>query len=754
VSHKRALTALIAILPVLAISALTPSTANGNPPPPSPVSVVLTDLSSNSFLAPQPAIAWRSSPSDSTQAITVDTTRRYQEITGFGASITDSSAWLIGTKLDAAQRDAVMRDLFSSQGIGLSFIRQPMGASDLSASGNYSYDDMPAGQTDPTLANFSIDHDRAYIIPVLRQARQLNPQLTIMANPWSPPGWMKTSDNMVTGQLRADAYQPLAGYFAKFLQAYAAAGVPVRYITPQNEPMYEPATYPGMFLPAEQERDFIKNNLGPTLRADHLKTGIMAWDHNWDLFGYPETIYADPAAAAYVTGTAWHCYAGDPTAQSLVHNDYPAKPAWESECSGGTWEGDDQAGFAGAMGLVVNSSRNWAKGVIRWNMALDQNNGPTNNGCDTCRGVVTVAPDATGKYTYTKTVDYWALGQASKFVHPGARRVASNTFGAGDLQDVAFVNRDGSTALVVFNAGTAARTFRVNWGDKSLRYSLNGGAAATFTWTGKQQGTPDPAAIGSVDIPLDGPVGPDGPPMVTVDSAMFAFQSQVRIGDQWRGYTLPTGASLTPPTGQTALSRAGWTVSASASSPDDPAGQAIDGDIGTRWSTGHGMAPGDWFQIDLGTSQTFDQLVLDAAASSGDFVRQYQVLTSDDGVTWSDPIATGPGTTLTRILLPPVTARFIRLVNQGSSGSWWSIHELNILAPSAAAAVPGPAAAGGPGGGGGVQRTTATMPDGTQLEVVYNSGHAVATFPVRWADTTYTYSLPVGAAAIFSTRSA
>ncbi|MBO0868339.1 MAG: glucan endo-1,6-beta-glucosidase, partial [Micromonosporaceae bacterium] len=286
-SPKRPSIAAIAALPVLALAtgALTPGAANGDPPGPSRVSVVLTDLSTNTFLAGQPSLSWRTSRPSSTQTITVDTTRQYQEITGFGASLTDSSAWLIGTKLDSAQRDAVMRDLFSNQGIGLSFIRQPMGASDLSASGNYSYDDVPAGQTDPTLANFSIDHDRAYIIPLLQQARQLNPQLTIMANPWSPPGWMKTSDNMVTGQLRPDAQQPLADYFVKFLQAYAAAGVPVQYITPQNEPMYEPPTYPGMFLPAEQERDFIKNYLGPDLSSNHIKTGIMAWDHNWDVFG-------------------------------------------------------------------------------------------------------------------------------------------------------------------------------------------------------------------------------------------------------------------------------------------------------------------------------------------------------------------------------------------------------------------------------------------------------------------------------------
>ncbi|GIH17152.1 discoidin domain-containing protein [Rugosimonospora africana] len=744
-SHKWPLVALVAALPVLA---LTPSVATAHPDRPGDVSVVLTNLDNETFLARQPALSWQVTPagtvapSDS-QTITVDTTRQYQQITGFGASFTDSSAWLVGTKLDPKQRDAVMRDLFGSQGIGLSFLRQPMGASDFAVNGSYSYDDMPAGQTDPSLAHFSIDHDRAYILPLLRQARQINPRLTIMATPWSPPGWMKTSDSMVTGSLRTDAYQPLADYFTKFLQAYAAAGVPVQYVTPQNEPLYEPATYPGMFLPAAQEDDLVKNYLGPDLRAHHVNTGILAYDHNWDVVSYPETMYADPAAVGYVTGTAWHCYAGDATAQSVSHNDYPGEPAWQTECSGGTWEGDDHAGFAGALGLVINSTRNWAKGVIRWNLALDQNNGPTNDGCDTCRGVVTVAPDASGRWTYTKTVDYWGIGQVSKYVHPGARRVASNSFGAGDLQDVAFANPDGSTALVVFNSGTASRTFRVGWGDKSFGYTLPAGAAATFTWTGRQHGRPDPAAIGSVDIPLDGPGGSH--PLVNVDSGMLAFQSQVRVGGQWLGYTLPTGATLTPPTSQRALSRDGWSVSASASSPDDPAGNAIDGDPATRWSTGHGMTPGDWFQLDLGAPRTFDKLVLDTSGSSGDFVRQYQVLVSDDGVTWSDPIATGPGATVTQILTPPVTARFVRVVNQANSGSWWSIHELNVFAP-------GPTTTAAAGSGSGVQRKTATLPDGTQLLVVYNPGHAVASFPVAWGATTYTYRLPAGAAAIFSTR--
>ncbi len=703
----------------------------------------LTDLATKTYLARQPTVSWHGGQAPAGPAITVDSRRRYQEITGFGASFTDSSAWLVGTRLDRGQRDAVMRDLFSDQGIGLSFLRQPMGASDFAVNGNYSYDDMPAGQSDPTLANFSVDHDRAYIIPLLKQARRLNPDLTLVASPWSAPGWMKTSDSMIGGTLEPDAYQPLADYFAKFLESYAKAGVPVRYITPQNEPLYVPSGYPGMSLSAEQQNNLIKNYLGPALRDRKLRTGILGYDHNWDVISYPETMYADQAATGFATGTAWHCYGGDVRAQAVSHNDYPNKPAWLTECSGGTWEGDDQAGFAAGMGLVINSTRDWAKGVIRWNMALDQNNGPTNGGCLTCRGVVTVAPDAAGNWSYSKTVDYWALGHASKFVHPGARRVASSSLGAGDVQDVAFVNPDGSTALVAFNSATSEKTFRVQWGDKWFTYRLAGGAAATFTWTGTQHGTVDPAAIGSVDIPLQNPDGTRA--LISYDSGLLAHQAQVRVGNQWLGYTLPAGASLTPPAAEVPLARDAWTVSASASNATEPPGGVIDGDPATRWSTGRGMQLGDWFQVDLGSEQTFNQVVLDTTASSGDSPHGYQLFVSDDGTDWGQPIATGTGSPVTRILIPQVTARYIRVVNQGDAGNWWSIHELNVLAPAGAASVAARSH-------GGVQRKTAVLPDGTQLLVVYNSGRSVATFDVPWGDSTYVYRLPADAAAIFTTR--
>ncbi|MDQ0688806.1 O-glycosyl hydrolase [Streptomyces achromogenes] len=735
--------ALLATLPALPAAApASASTAFGK------ASVWLTNPSTGTYLSKQAPVTWKTgSASSGPSTITVDTTRKYQQMTGFGASFTDSSAWLVGTKLTAKQRNALMRDLFSrSDGIGLSFLRQPMGATDFTVKGNYSYDDMPAGESDPTLANFSIDHDRSYTIPLLKQARKLNPQLTLMATPWSPPGWMKTGDTMNGGQIKPAAYQHLADYFAKFLKAYQAAGVPVRYVTPQNEPLHDTSAYPSTSLTAGQAKTFINDYLAPTLRKQHLSTGILGYDHNWDVTSYPESLYTDAASAKNVAGTAWHCYAGEVSAQSVVHNDYPNKPAFQSECSGGSWEGTDAgATFAGTMDNIVNGPRNWAKSIIRWNIALDGSGGPTNNGCQGCRPVVTVSQNADGTYSYKPTADYWGLAQASKFVQPGARRVASNSFGKGDLEDVAFTNPDGSTALIAYNSSTTERAFTVRWGDRTFTYTLAAGAAATFTWTGTQHGSTDPAAIGSVDVPFRNADGSQA--LISYDGGLLAQQPQVRVGDQWLGYTLPTGASLTPPTGEAALPRDGWQATASASSSDAPPSNAIDGDAATRWSLGHGMQPGDWFQLDLGSQQTFDQVVLDSTASSGDFVRQYEVYTSGDGTTWGKPIATGPGRTVTRIQLPTTTARYVRVVNKASSGSWWSMHDVSVLAPDGQATSSASATNG-------VQRKSAALPDGTRLTAVYNSGPSTATFDVPWGSTTFSYRLPVGAAAIFITRPA
>jgi glucosylceramidase len=452
------------------------------------VSVWETTPDQSQLLAAQAGTSF--SPGTSTQslAITVNPATSYQTMTGFGASFTDSSAWLV---YNSPLRSQIMSKLFSpSQGIGLDFLRQPIGASDFSLS-TYSYDDMPSGQADPTLAHFSIAHDDAYIIPILQQALALNPAITVMATPWSPPGWMKTSGSMIGGTLQSGDYQYFANYLVKFLQAYQAAGVPVALISPQNEPEYSPSNYPGSTFTSTQEADFIADNLGPAIQSAGLSTKILDYDHNWNDPSFPETVLGDSAAAQYVSGTAWHCYAGDPSAMSTVEAQYPSYGTYQTECSG-TQASDPADTFADtldweAQNLLIGSVRNYSSSVVTWNMALDPSGGPSMN-CTTCTAVVTVDNSA-GTATYN--AEYYALGQLSKFVLPGAVRIASSTYGSGSIEDVAFRNPSGATALLVLNDNSSAQTFGVNEDGQSFSYTLPAGAVATFTW-------PAPGATSSI----------------------------------------------------------------------------------------------------------------------------------------------------------------------------------------------------------------------------------------------------------------
>jgi glucosylceramidase len=411
--------------------------------------------------------------------LTVDSSKNYQLVEGFGASITDSSAWLLYNKLDTAQRKELLEKLFDPvHGIGLSFIRQPMGASDF-ALDDFSYDDLPQGQTDPDLKHFSIAHDQSYIIPVLREALALNPHLKIVATPWSPPGWMKTSGSMIEGRLLPSAYGPLAKYFLKFVRAYEAAGVPIYAVTMQNEPLNIPKDYPGMGMSAEEQVSFLRDNLGPAFREARLKTKIMVFDHNWNLVDYPITVLTDANAASFADGVATHCYGGNPAAQEELHSRFPEKGIWLTECSGGDWQTgrllEEQAR------LIIGSTRHWAKSVVLWNLVLDQDHGPYKGGCKTCRALVTVT-DTVSPSTTAMTVDYVAEAHVSKFVVPGAYRIESNTFEQGSLEDVAFRNPDGSIVLLVLNGSSQPMPFNVEWQGQYFSSSLQGGSVATFVW--------------------------------------------------------------------------------------------------------------------------------------------------------------------------------------------------------------------------------------------------------------------------------
>lgn len=410
--------------------------------------------------------------------ISIDPSVTYQSFDGAGASFTDASSYLIQHKMSAAQRNALMEDLFSPSGLNLSLMRLTIGASDFSQS-HYSYDDMPAGQTDPSLAHFSIASAKVDVIPTAKAALDLNPKLKIMASPWSAPGWMKTSDSLITGSLKPAAYPYFADYLVTYIQAMKAEGVPIFAITLQNEPGFEPSNYPGMRVDPADRAVFIGQYLGPKMKASGLGTKLFDYDHNWDAPASPLTVLGDATANPYVDGVAWHCYGGDVSAQGTVHDAYPTKDVYFTECSGGQWAPEFSGTFTWMMkNLIIGSANNWGKGVLLWNLALDENYGPHLGGCGDCRGVVTIN-STTGEVT--KNVEYYALGHISKFVRSGAVRISSTS--VNGLSTVAFKNSDdGSVVLIVLNESASAQGFAIQKGDYSASYSLPSGAATTFVW--------------------------------------------------------------------------------------------------------------------------------------------------------------------------------------------------------------------------------------------------------------------------------
>lgn len=450
------------------------------PPPPGSIAVQpwLTTGDQNKLLSREPAVYFTSDAA-AAPVIEVDESTTYQSMLGFGAAVTDAAAYLIQEKMSADQREALLQDLFSqSNGIGLSFTRVPMGASDFSLR-QYSYDDMPLGQTDSTLAHFSIDADRADKLPVLKRALAINPQLTVMATPWSPPGWMKTTNSLIQGTLLPQYYDTFAQYFVKFVQSYGNEGVPIAAITVQNEPNFEPGDYPGMRLEAPARARVIGDHVGPAFAAAGLRAQIWDWDHNWDVPQSPLDVLADTAARRYVQGVAWHCYNGDVGAQSTVHSSFPDKDTYFTECSGGDWAtnwADNLVYYVGT--LIVGTTRNWARSVALWNLALDENDGPHTGGCGNCRGVVTIT-STTGMYH--RNVEYFALAHASRFVQPGATRIAS-TPGINSISSVGFRNANGAKVMIVLNSATTSQQFSVRSGGKSFSYALPAKSVATFTW--------------------------------------------------------------------------------------------------------------------------------------------------------------------------------------------------------------------------------------------------------------------------------
>ena len=428
-------------------------------------------------LAPQPPQT-AAGPAAGDETVTIDTTRRFQKVHGFGAAMTDASAQLL-SELPEDKRKAIMAELFGRgpDGLGLSFTRLTVGASDFSPT-HYSYDDTPDNAPDPDLKFFSIDPARKFVLPRVREALAINPDLKVMISPWSAPAWMKTTKNLYKGQLVSEYYPAFANYLARVVAEFGREGVPVSMLTIQNEPDFEPADYPGMRVNSPDRAVIIGQHVGPVFRQHGLKTQILDYDHNWDNPEMPWTVLSDPVARKYVSGVAWHCYEGDVPAQSQVHDAFPDKDTWFTECSGGEW----QPKFDETLGwmidkLIIGGANNWSRGTLLWNLALDPRHGPHKGGCGDCRGVVTIDP-ASG--TITRNVEYYVLGHASRFVLPGAFRVGV-TKRDDQVEATAFLNRDGSRVAILHRkSGDAPVTIALDGTRYSLALPSN--SVATVWW--------------------------------------------------------------------------------------------------------------------------------------------------------------------------------------------------------------------------------------------------------------------------------
>ncbi len=456
----------------------TPTPSPTPTPTPTPVS---TDVafwltkSDQTILFQKQNISLNFSPSGNQYpTIIVDTAQTYQSVDGFGFALTGGSAYLIN-HLAATDRDALLKELFTSDSsfIGINYIRISMGASDLSTS-VFTYDDVSNTQPDTTLSYFDLGADKYDMIPILQKVVALQPNIKIIATPWTAPAWMKTNNSAVGGNLKANYYNVYAQYFVKYIQAMKAQGIHIDAITPQNEPL-NAYNNPSMLMPATEELNFIKNYLGPQFAAAGIDTKIIVYDHNCDVPSYPVSILNDADAKKYIDGSAFHLYAGDISALTQVHNAYPDKGVYFTE----QWVGAP-SNFSGDLNwhfknLIIGATRNWSRNVIEWNLASDPNYNPhTTGGCSTCLGAVTIGS------SISRNVSYYIIAHASKFISAGSVRINSNI--VSSLQNVAFKTPDGKKVLIVLNDNTASQNFNIQFNNKIVTSTLGASDVATYIW--------------------------------------------------------------------------------------------------------------------------------------------------------------------------------------------------------------------------------------------------------------------------------
>jgi len=434
--------------------------------------------------------------------IVIDESLQMQDVDGFGYALTGGSAELMMLMTQPA-RTALLKDLFATDGnnIGVSYVRLTIGASDLN-SYVFSYNDLKPGETDLSLSKFDLVQDKKDVVPVMKEILAINPNIKILASPWSAPVWMKTNDKVKSGSLNPEYYDVYARYFIKYIEAMKSHGIIIDAITIQNEPLNANNT-PSMRMTAQEQATFIKEHLGPQLEKAGLKTKIVLFDHNLDRPDYALTVLTDPEATKYVDGSGFHHYGGDMSAMTVMHTAFPDKHLYFTEQMIVERPGSPRIDIAAQVKrMIVDVTRNWSRNVILWNFAADPLNDPhtDDGGCSMCQGAVTIENDKV-----TKNLAYYVIAHASKFIRPGSVRIGSTNTGdlsvatttdeerrevlrvatfnnQNILPNVAFRTPEGKHVLVVANTTWNTTSFRIQFRSQYANVRLNPGAVGTYVW--------------------------------------------------------------------------------------------------------------------------------------------------------------------------------------------------------------------------------------------------------------------------------
>ena len=446
----------------------------------------LTNLEKSALFQQQPSlIFWKpgkTAPPIEATVVHMNPKQKYQEMDGFGFTLTGGSAsHLIGMSKPA--RAKLLKVLFSTDGIGMAYLRVSIGASDLNEK-VFSYNDLPQGQTDPEMKNFDLGPDRNDVIPVLKEILAINPKLKILGSPWSPPVWMKDNGDTRGGSLKPEWNDAYARYFVRYIQDMQKEGIRIDAITVQNEPLH-PGNNPSLLMLAKDQAVFVKNHLGPAFEKAKINTKIIVYDHNADKPEYPISILDDPEAKKYVDGSAFHLYGGTIDALSKVHDAHPDRNLYFTEQWMGA-PGDFAKDFPNHIkNLTIGATQNWAKTVLEWNLTSNPQNRPFTDrgGCDRCLGGVTIDGD-----NVTRNAAYYVVAHASKFVRPGSVRIASGTNvtigkpADEKLPNVAFLTPEGKIVLIVLNDSEVEKKFTVQYGEMVTNTTLKAGSVGTFVW--------------------------------------------------------------------------------------------------------------------------------------------------------------------------------------------------------------------------------------------------------------------------------